>query len=94
MADVVPWRCPEKAVDTLISLYIMIELVEMTEFPAALEEERVEEVLISENCCIVSLGQKHIVAHTVHESDINCLIILCVVLNHTPVCPLKWSTSS
>ena len=30
--------------DTLISLYLRIELVEMTEFPAALEEEKVEEV--------------------------------------------------
>jgi hypothetical protein len=28
----------------MISLYIMIELVEMTEFPATLEEEKVEEV--------------------------------------------------
>ena len=56
MVDVVPWHCPEKAVDTLISLYIMIELVEMTEFPASLEEEKVEEVLVSESCCIVSLS--------------------------------------
>ena len=80
--------------DTLISLYLRIELVEMTEFPAALEEEKVEEVLVSENCCIVSFGQKHIVPHTVHESDINCYIFLCVVLDHTPVYPLKWSTSS
>ena len=78
----------------MISLYIMIELVEMTEFPATLEEEKVEEVLVSENCCIVSLGQKHIVAHTVYKSDIHCLIILCLVLNQTPVCPLRWSTNS
>ena len=65
----------------------------MTEFPAALEEEKVEEVMVSENCRIVSLGQKHIVAHTVHESNINCLVFLCGVLNHTLVCPLRWSTS-
>ena len=83
---------PCKPVVTLTSLYIGIEL--LTVFPATLEEEEVKEILVTENVCIVSFGQKHIIAHTVHESDINCLIILCVVLNHTPVCPLKWSTSS
>ena len=47
VVDVVLWLCPEKTVDTFISLYLRIELAEMTEFLAALEEEKVEEVLVT-----------------------------------------------